>query len=88
MLRSVGLTYLRLDGHLLCCAESKVLIPPLLPHTQNWHNEIKRFTPGLSAIKVHGSQKERDRILTMDAVLRGEYDVYLTTYETIVRSRA
>lgn len=28
---------------------------------QNWDNEIKRFVPSLSSIKVHGSAAERDR---------------------------
>jgi len=55
---------------------------------QNWQNEIKRFTPGLSSIKVHGSAKERDRILEMPEVLRGDYDVYLTTYEMIMTEEA
>ena len=51
---------------------------------QNWHNEIKRFTPGLSVIKVHGSRSERDRILSMPVVLAGGFDIYLTTYETVL----
>ena len=51
---------------------------------QNWHNEIKKFTPGLSVIKVHGSRSERDRILSMPVVLAGGFDVYLTTYETVL----
>ena len=46
---------------------------------QNWANEIKRFTPGLSHIKIHGSMSERDRLLSRDDVLGGEFDVYLTT---------
>jgi len=48
----------------------------------------RRFTPGLSSIKVHGSAKERDRILEMPEVLRGDYDVYLTTYEMIMTEEA
>jgi len=51
---------------------------------QNWQNEIKKFTPGLTSIKVHGNMAERDRILSMPAVLRGEFDIYLTTYEMII----
>jgi len=46
---------------------------------QNWANEIKRFTPGLSCVKIHGGMQERDRLLSRDDVLRGEFDVYLTT---------
>ena len=55
---------------------------------QNWANEIKRFTPGLTFIKVHGSQGERDRILSMPKVLGAEFDVYLTTYETMLSEEA
>ena len=50
---------------------------------QNWANELKRFTPQLSFVKVHGGASERDRLLTSPAVLQAEYDVYLTTYDTL-----
>jgi hypothetical protein len=50
---------------------------------QNWHNEIKRFTPGLSVVKIQGSVSERDRVLSMGNVLAAQFDVYLTTYETV-----
>lgn len=53
--------------------------PQPLAVLQNWANEIKRFTPGLTFVKVHGSMKERDRILSRDDVVRGEFDLYLTT---------
>jgi SWI/SNF-related matrix-associated actin-dependent regulator of chromatin subfamily A member 5 len=49
----------------------------------NWTNEIRKFTPGLSFCKIYGSLEERDRILSQEDVLRGDYDVYLTTYEMI-----
>ena len=39
---------------------------------QNWENEIKRFVPSLSVIKVHGSAAERDRLMSMPEVLGGE----------------
>jgi SNF2 family DNA or RNA helicase len=55
---------------------------------QNWVNELKRFTPGLTHCKVHGSLSERDRILSMDEVLSGDFDVYLTTYETLMGEEA
>jgi hypothetical protein len=35
---------------------------------------------------VHGSQSERDRLLSMPQVLGGGFDVYLTTYETVLTS--
>ena len=44
----------------------------------NWTNEIKKFTPGVSFVKVHGSIKERDRILSDPQVLEGQFDIYLT----------
>ena len=50
---------------------------------QNWANEMKRFTPGLSFVKVHGGQSERDRLLSDPAVLGATFDVYLTTYDTL-----
>ena len=31
---------------------------------QNWANELKRFTPDLSFVKIHGSASERDRLLS------------------------
>lgn len=55
---------------------------------QNWANEIKRFTPGLTHIKIHGSVKERDRLMSMNDVLEGEFDVYLTTYDTFLSEEA
>ena len=54
----------------------------------NWTNEIKKFTPGLTFIKVHGSVQERDRILSVEDVISGAYDVYLTTYETMMSEEA
>jgi len=55
---------------------------------QNWANEIKRFTPGLTHVRIHGSMSERDRLLSRDDVVRGEFDVYLTTYETFMSEEA
>ena len=51
---------------------------------QNWSNEIKKFTPGLSHVRIHGSLSERDRMMTMDDVSNCGYDVYLTTYDTLM----
>ena len=64
------------------------LIVTPLAVLQNWANEIKRFTPELSFIRMHGSQGERDRLLGMDKVMSGSYDVYLTTYETVLSEEA
>ena len=50
---------------------------------QNWANEMKRFVPTLSFIKIHGGVSERDRLLSDPVVLSAGYDVYLTTYDTL-----
>ena len=50
---------------------------------QNWSNEVKRFCPGLSVVKVHGGVAERDRLLSDPAVLGATFDIYLTTYDTL-----
>ena len=50
---------------------------------QNWANEMKRFVPTLSFVKIHGGVSERDRLLSDPAVLSAGYDVYLTTYDTL-----
>ena len=50
---------------------------------QNWANEMKRFTPTLSFVKIHGGVAERDRILSDASVVDGAFDVYLTTYDTL-----
>lgn len=64
-----------------------LIITPLAV-VQNWQNEMRKFTPGLTSIKVHGSVQERDRILSMPEVQSGEYDIYLTTYEMITTVEA
>lgn len=56
---------LRLDDSLLCLGVRAA--------------QIKRFTPGLSVVKIQGSVAERDRILGMAAVQAAEFDIYLTT---------
>mmetsp|Transcript_6913 Transcript_6913/g.15782 ORF Transcript_6913/g.15782 Transcript_6913/m.15782 type:complete len:988 (+) Transcript_6913:60-3023(+) len=55
---------------------------------QNWANEIKRFTPGLTHIKIHGGVQERDRLMSRDDVVGGDFDVYLTTYDTFLSEEA
>jgi len=55
---------------------------------QNWANEMKRFTPCLTHVKIHGSVSERDRLMSRDDVVRGEFDVYLTTYDTFLSEEA
>jgi len=55
---------------------------------QNWANEINRFTPDLTHVKIHGSMKERDRLLSRNDVTEGEFDIYLTTYDTFLSEEA
>jgi SNF2 family DNA or RNA helicase len=51
---------------------------------QNWANEFLRFAPQLSFKKIHGNAAERDQLMTNEDVLGCNFDVYLTTYETLV----
>lgn len=44
---------------------------------------MKRFTPSLSFVKVHGGVIERERTLSDADVLNSVYDIYLTTYDTL-----
>ncbi|KAK3280168.1 hypothetical protein CYMTET_11985, partial [Cymbomonas tetramitiformis] len=60
-----------------------LIITPLAV-LQNWVNELKRFTPGLTHCKIQGCKQERDRILSDPEVLHGAFDIYLTTYETMM----
>ena len=55
---------------------------------QNWANELTRFSPDLKFKKIYGSMKERDAIMTDPDVLSGSFDIYLTTYETILCEEA
>ena len=60
------------------------LIVTPLSVLQNWANEARRFTPSLRVVKVAGSCAERDRTLQNPDIGRGDFDVMLTTYETVV----
>ena len=55
---------------------------------QNWANEISRFCPTLTFRKIYGNMAERQQILSLESVANGSYDVYLTTYETVVCEEA
>lgn len=57
--------------------KSLVVTPTALIY--NWKNEFEKFAPSLNIGIVHGSKKERDRILDN----LNEYDVILTTYGTV-----
>ena len=47
----------------------------------NWKNEVKKFTPNLSVLSLHGNDRA-----TRFKVLH-EYDILLTTYALIVRDK-
>lgn len=55
---------------------------------QNWANEITRFCPTLTFIKIYGQILERGQIMNQEEVYSGSYDVYLTTYETVIAEEA
>lgn len=64
-----------------------LIITPLAV-LQNWANEITRFAPTLTFRTIHGNIAERHSVLSLPDVISGEYDVYLTTYETIICEEA
>jgi SNF2 family DNA or RNA helicase len=51
---------------------------------QNWANEFTRFAPQLTYKKIHGSAAERDQLMCDPDVLACKFEVYLTTYETLM----
>lgn len=59
-----------------------LVVAPLAVY-QNWANECKQWTPVLTFFKVHGSAAERAKIMQRMDVTYGEYDVYVTTYDTL-----
>jgi len=65
--------------------DNKLLTPSLIVMPTsliaNWKNEAKKFTPNLSVLSLHGSDRA-ERLEKMD-----EYDVLLTTYPLIVRDQ-
>ena len=63
-----------------------VVVP--LAVVQNWVNELRRFAPNLTFVKLTGSLAERRRVLDDYHVATGAYDVYITTYETVLTEEA
>lgn len=64
-----------------------LIIAPLAV-LQNWANELNRFCPTIRFRKIYGSIKEREMVLSLPEVQRGLFDVYLTTYETVIVEEA
>ncbi len=53
----------------------------------NWLREVKRWCPGLRAVKVHGTKDERARQLSQD-LIPGKFDVVVTTYEVAIKHQS
>eukprot|EP00966_Prymnesium_polylepis_P210084 4865434-Prymnesium_polylepis.1 len=62
-----------------------LVVAPLAVY-QNWANECKAFTPELSFFKLHGSAQERAQLFSRMDVVYAEYDVFITTYDTLKNS--
>ncbi len=72
--------------HLSRLKENGVLLKPsliVMPTSliANWKNEIKKFTPNLSVLSLHGSNRNKNFSKLQ------EYDIVLTTYPLIVRDK-
>jgi superfamily II DNA or RNA helicase len=67
-----ALLRLREEGLLAdCCL---VVAPAAL--LENWERELARFAPSLLVFRYHGAKRRLEK---------GKYDVFLTTYQTLVR---
>jgi SNF2 family DNA or RNA helicase len=73
----VHLSKLKEDG--LLDTPSLIIMPTSL--IANWKNEIKKFTPNLSVLSLHGN----DRYKNFDLIEK--YDILLTTYPLITRDK-
>mgnify|MGYP006137548697 CR=1 FL=1 len=72
--------------HLSRLKEEKQLIYPsliIMPTSliSNWKNEVKKFTPNLSVLSLHGSNRASKFKEIQD------YDILLTTYALVVRDK-
>ena len=50
-----------------------------------WMNEIAHWTPSFTAIRLHGTMSERERLKAL--CKDKEYDIYVTSYEQFVAER-
>lgn len=50
-----------------------------------WMTEIARWVPSFTAIRLHGTKMERERLKTL--CKEKEYDIYVTSYEQFVAER-
>ncbi len=76
----------RLKNNLNVEGPHLIIVPLAVIH--NWGNEFARFAPDLKVKKLYGVFNERKQIVEQEKVYRGYYDVYLTTYETVVCEEA
>ena len=81
------ITFLAGLKHRLGCSGPHLVVTPLAV-LQNWANEISKFCPSLSFKKIYGTQNERRRAIEDPDVYNCKYDIYLTTYETLVTEEA
>ncbi len=73
----VHLSRLKEDGKLI--KPSLIIMPTSL--IANWKNEVKKFTPNLSVLSLHGSERA-ERFSEI-----ANYDLILTTYPLIIRDK-
>lgn len=73
--------------HILKLSGPHLIVTPLAV-LQNWANEINRFCPTISFKKLYGSANERKQLFTDELVNTCQYDIYLTTYETLITEEA
>ncbi|KAF2398935.1 hypothetical protein EJ06DRAFT_452950, partial [Trichodelitschia bisporula] len=67
------------NGHLTSCGATLIVVPSHILH--QWTNELKAHDPGLRVFTYTGVQKWGDR----EPREMAEYDVVITTYNTISR---
>lgn len=75
------LSYLRFDRNI---KRKSIIICPRST-LDNWHEEILKWCPELTAIKYYGDKDQRKEINRNH--LHGEFDVLLTTYEIVIKEK-
>ncbi|KAJ3215196.1 Chromodomain-helicase-DNA-binding protein 1-like [Clydaea vesicula] len=75
------LTYLKFD---LKIPNVQFLVVSPLSVLQNWSEEITKFSSGLNLFSYHGSKLERIELRELIQNKLVEFDVLLTTYETVI----
>lgn len=86
----ISLISLLVDAYKVGILQSKpgpnlVVVPASV--LDNWQNEFTKFAPGLSIIKYSGSPAERDELAAKLQESGEDYDVIITSYTQIKRTR-